>query len=180
MAICLALLTSGCFLTIKDPSSPDLISTAQPSEPLPEITPQVPPLTYAQGWDEMIILANSAKTRVSPAAHFATTRNACGREAYGAIDSQTWNPLATGSNAAVVASHLQEGLCFAIPDVPRPLDGSVQLKLKDGKLLTLFELRGNEICGPLADATLANSLLSAIHRVIQVADQEDCPHGWGS
>ncbi|MFZ9595592.1 MAG: hypothetical protein ACO3A2_05885 [Bdellovibrionia bacterium] len=180
IALAFTLFTSGCFLTIRDPKIEDSPQTAQPSEPLPAVTPSSPPLTYASGWDEMVILANSAKTRVSPAAHFATSRNACGREAYGAIALNTWNPLALGANAAATASHLQEGLCFPVPETPRYLDGSVQLKLKDGKTMTLFELRGAEICGILSNSQTASQLLTAIHQVIELADQEDCPHGWGS
>jgi hypothetical protein len=86
-------------------------------------------LQYAEGWSEIVIIANYARTTVTPAAHFATSRNGCGKEEYGAIGLEDWNALAKTINSAVLADLLTEETCFPMPDDIAKMDGTVELIL---------------------------------------------------
>jgi hypothetical protein len=92
-------------------------------------TPAASTLVYADGWSDLTIIANQAKTEVSPGGHFSTSRNACGKEAYGAIDLAEWNAIAQGANAAVAAHPLAEETCFPLPDSVTKMDGTAELTL---------------------------------------------------
>src|SRR5690242_5065026 len=101
------------------------VSPNQPPEE--ELTPTSNDVTYSSGWTEAVIVANSAKTTVDIGAHFSTTRNACGREAYGPIDLVIWNKFALNTNLA--ALKIQSGgtpYCTAPPvELNRTMDGTV-------------------------------------------------------
>src|SRR4051812_8057937 len=89
----------GCGQDNSDPvaAPPPKNSTAD----IPGIDPESQIVTSAKGWSNIVITANMAKTDVGAGAHFATTRNACGKDAYGALSLESWNNLAKNANLSV-------------------------------------------------------------------------------
>src|SRR6185503_1348063 len=71
---------------------------AAPPAPVPTETAPVADLIDADGWSDMVLTANYAETKVDIYGHFETSRNACGRESYGAFDKKTWNDVANAMN----------------------------------------------------------------------------------
>jgi hypothetical protein len=151
-----------------------------------ELMPYSSQVVYAKNWSEIIIHANFAKTTITIGAHFSTTRNACGRDAYGAIPLQAWNKLAQSINQAV-STPLGEEYCM--PEAQeldsqgyykKHVDGSVEIKLDDKKTLVLFLVRDGQICTHLKDHALAETLHQGLNNQVAQADREECPNGWGS
>lgn len=144
------------------------------------LSPTSPELVYSSGWTEMVIRANSAKTTVDPGAHFATNRNACGKDAYGAIDLEDWNALAKYTNLAIEGESRPEDHCVDPPaEANKYMDGTVEVKTPSG-IKVLFEVKDWQICTRIKDAQVSDTLLKTIEKIILQADKEDCPNGWGS
>ncbi len=146
------------------------------------------PDSLAEGWSQLIMIANYAKTTLDSMAHFNTSRNACGKDAYGAIQSsELWNQMVEYINAAIQAQPRSEAYCTpnsqeldANGYYKKSMDGNVEIKLADGSKRQLFETRGSDICTLIQDPALAKGLLSVLNQLVLIADKEDCPHGWGS
>jgi hypothetical protein len=164
---------------------------SQPAQPTPDANdpapvndqrngpPAPPEATVAKGWSELIINANSAKTTVSPFGHFATTRNACGKDAFGVVVLADWNSLAKNLNLAVEGTPAPQEYCVAIPESYPYMNDSVQVKL-ERETRTLYELKNGQICSNIQDHATADALLADVQKMILVADKEECPNGWGS
>ncbi|MCM2322760.1 MAG: hypothetical protein NDJ90_05825 [Oligoflexia bacterium] len=145
-----------------------------PAETSPGSRGNEPQSLFAEGWSDLIINANFAKTRVDHIAHFTTSRNACGRDAYGALDLPLWNKLAAAMNAALQAPALAEPRCQTVEN-PGKMDGTAEAQLTPTSKRLLFEVRGYaEVCTTIRDAAAAKSLLEAITAVVLAADREDC------
>jgi hypothetical protein len=168
-----------------DPSHSSSPNSATPGLPNDsnDLNPFSPNNVYPKGWNKVIITANSAKTTVSSAAHFTTTRNACGRDAYGAIDSESWNNLSKSLNVAVTTTLLPEETqpCVDTPDYYPYMDGTVEVELNQAnEKKTIYALKNGQICTSIPDPETSKVLLEAIHNIIKTADKEECPNGWGS
>ncbi len=151
-----------------------------PAPPVDELTPISPNVVYSTGWGEMTVNANYAKTTITLGAHFATNRNACGKDAYGSIDLELWNALAKNTNLAIQGGTRTEMNCVDPPtETYKFMDGTVEVKLAQGTR-TLYELKNGQICSSIQDKVVSDALLRAINQLIVVADKEDCPNGWGS
>ena len=166
--------------------SPQDLSDSSENTADEELSPYSPQVIYATQWSEVMIQSNFAKTTISVGAHFSTTRNACGRDAYGAIPLNSWNELAEALNQAVNTSLSEE---YCMPEaqeldqngyIKKHIDGSVQIKLESKKMLELFQAKDGMICTQLQDRKLAEKLHRSLNTQVIRADQEDCPHGWGS
>jgi hypothetical protein len=147
-----------------------------------ELSPTSSRVVYPDGWEEITINANWAKTLVNTTAHFTTSRNACGKDAYGAFDLETWNNLSKDLNAMLKMPRLQEDFCVDPPETPdyKFMDGSVELKPDNSNVKqTVFEYKDGRICSRIKDPKLSNKLLNLIQKVIIMADKEDCTNGWG-
>jgi len=156
--------------------------TPPPVEEEEELTPISSQVSYAVGWTEMIITANYAKTTVTTGAHFGTSRNACGKDAYGAIQLEVWNSLADNVNLAIEQEPSREEHCVSIPEDNLYLNRTgltVDLKMDNGNR-SLFEIKDGQICTAIKDHDASKALIEAINSVIIAADKEECPNGWGS
>jgi hypothetical protein len=178
-------LTSGCFSDDRQQSEAANIP-APPADAPSHPDPEPVPIAIAKGWTDVTIIANSAKTRIGTGAHFTTSRNACGHEAYGGIKLEDWNKMTNSLNIAIQKEPLHEDYCVSIPDptpegrMPPYMDGTVDVKTSEGTLRNIFQLKGDQICGNIPDARASDDLLSAVTQIIAAADKEDCPNGWGS
>ncbi len=143
-----------------------------------ELSPISPHVTYADGWEEVIINANQAKTKIGVGAHFGTNRNACGRDAYGSIQLEDWNMFAKYMNAAMKGQFSSEETCLDSPDT-RFMDGITEVKTGEQKKV-IYEYKGGMICTTIADPEVSKNLLKVINSLVIQADKEDCPNGWGS
>jgi hypothetical protein len=172
------LLTLGC---AAQPEVPKPIPANDQVPPGNQVVlpPQPPEATTASNWTELTIQANSAKTTVSTAAHFATDRNACGKDAYGVMGLDDWNSLANHLNVAVLQEPASTPYCVATPDSYPYMNDSVVVALTQGKR-TLYELKDGQICSTVQDHQLSDALLADIQKVIVSADKEECAQGWGS
>ena len=134
----------------------------------------------AKNWDSLNLLANFAKTQIDTAAHFVTTRNACGKDAMGSVTISTWNIIATDVNAAIVLEPLKDEnlFCIPFPDSMK-MDGTLDVALTGGKKREIYSNRGGQICSTISNPQLSNELLNAINQVVVAADREDCPNGFG-
>ncbi|OFZ19691.1 MAG: hypothetical protein A2X94_16685 [Bdellovibrionales bacterium GWB1_55_8] len=177
----LLVLVSAC-----GPSNDGSGQSAGASAPEPEVPPSTETRArYAEGWQEIEMIANFAKTKVGVAGHFVTGRNACGKEAYGALELAKWNALVESTNLAIKDEPLAEEYCIKLPEgVPgeryRVMDGIAEIKLDNGSKRTLFDTKGNETCTKIPNREAANQLITLLHAVVVAADIEDCPNGWGS
>jgi len=144
------------------------------------LDPVSPNITYADQWLEITMMANSAKTTISTVAHFSTTRNKCGKDAYGAInDLAFWNEFTKNMNIAVKAPPIADEYCVDSPSQWPRMDGTVDAKTEAGKR-SLFWVKGGQVCSTIRDPGTAAKLLAAYHKIVLLADAEDCPNGWGS
>jgi hypothetical protein len=145
-----------------------------------ELSPTSSNVVYADHWSDITITANYAKTVVDVGAHFITSRNACGKDAYGAIELELWNTISKNANLATSTPPRQEDLCIDPPtDTYKYMDGTVEIKIDDKKE-TLYEFKGGQICSRIQDPEINKKLIDSINQIIQLADKEDCPNGWGS
>ena len=147
-----------------------------------ELLPNSPAVVYASEWSEISFISNFAKTSVGVGAHFTTSRNACGKDAYGAISLQAWNALATQANYLALNPPNGPDYCVPIPDNNIYLGRaglSAEIKTDRGKFV-LYENMGNEICSKIQDHLVSDHLLQAMSQVIEAADKEDCANGWGN
>lgn len=182
---CLAMsLGTGCATRVETTQLTPTVPAEAPAHPDPG-----PTLALSSGWSEVTIKANSAKTRISSGAHLATTRNACGHPAYGGLDLDSWNKIANSLNTILQKEPLRNEYCVSIPDSwPYLVDSSndsVEVKMAEGTTRTILRLRedreeGVQICSTAQDKKASDELLSATTKIIQIADKEDCPNGWGS
>lgn len=170
ITVSLALIGLGGLLGCGSDSSSTL-KTQNPAGPSPD-------LIFAEGWNEVAITANWAKTRLDHVAHFMTTRNACGRDAGGVITLDPWNRLARGLNAYVKMQPLKEPKCFPV-ELRAKMDGTAELITPSGKR-QLIEVKGNEFCSYIPDAQVSREVFEVLDHVVQTADREECPNGWGS
>ncbi len=178
---------SICFLSACIREYPQNMNYA--GEDLPEntpidLTPYSPAVVYADGWRDAVIMANFAKTTVDVGAHFATSRNACGKDAFGAIDLATWNQFSKSLNSALKMPARTEDqyYCVSPPmDTSKWLDGTLEVNLPPPqKSRILYELRDGQICSSIQDKAVSDVLLEVVQKIIVAADREDCPNGWGS
>jgi hypothetical protein len=103
---------------------------SSPQDPNQDDTahPPGPAAIYAQGWLTIETVANSADTKLDSLGHFDTSRNACGREAYGNIDVDLWNQISDQTNKAFLSPSVADDTtnCFPRPDGNK-MDGTVDL-----------------------------------------------------
>jgi len=191
-------LMGGCSDQSNNTSPPEtpVAQPTAPTAPIDELSPTSPKVVYALGWASIEINANYAKTIVSIGSHFTTNRNACGKDAYGAIELDTWNSLAKNANLALQQPPREDTYCVDPPtDTYKYMDGTVEIKTisQDSgssgndvnnehglKSRALFEVKDGQICSTIADKAVSDALLAAINKIIVIADKEDCPNGWGS
>jgi hypothetical protein len=127
------------------------------------------------------MVANQAKTDVDSSAHFDTSRNACGREADGALAAQLWNQLANDVNLILLVPPLPDRTpnCMDIPDGNR-MDGTVDVYNDKVKREVFFYRAGDsQVCSTIQNTQLAMDMLNALTQLVTLADKEDCPNGWG-
>ncbi len=188
--ICSKLLLILIFLTLigcnggsertVNPSVPDPVPPHDTGEDNTDLNPTSPQVTYASKWTSVTLLANSAKTIIDSLGHFSTNRNACGKDAYGSIALEVWNPLAKNLNLAIEKDPPYNDYCIPIPETNNKyMDGTVEIKMEQGNR-KLYELRDNQICSTIADPQVSDILFGIINKLIIIADKEDCPNGWGS
>lgn len=140
-----------------------------------------PAVVYAEGWREFTLVANSAKTQVTIAGHFTTSRNACGYPVWGPIELTLWNKFAKAANQAVKTEFLPAGNEYCIEFPSRfKMDGTVEIKLEDEKKVRLYEMRNWEICSTLSQHALSDELLGYLNDLLILADKEECSRGFGS
>lgn len=148
----------------------------------------VAPDLAVEGWTQLIMFANSAKTTIDTMAHFNTNRNACGKDAYGVIrPSDLWNKLIKYTNLAIKNPPRTEEYCTSTHQeldsngyYKKYMDGSVQAVVDGGTKRTLFEQKGSDICTTIDDPLVSNTLFTILNQIVLIADKEDCPNGWGS
>jgi hypothetical protein len=143
-------------------------------------------ITYADGWSEVSLQANYAKTFIDSTGHYMTDRNACGQAANGAIDLAIWNKLVVAINSAIKAplAAPPTGSGSAPSSSPQncpvegdnsKMDGTMSVTLESGKQMTIFENLGpGEVCTSIADHQIAQNLYDAINVIVVLADQTDC------
>lgn len=177
MVFLLMLLSLGCG---KQNSNPSPIAPSQAIETGEELTPYSENDVYAQGWEGVVIDAFWAKTTISASAHFTTNRNACGKDAYGAIDLETWNQFAANVNKIILMTPLATETCVDPPeDTDKFMNGTVEVNLENKAKKILFEYKDWQICNKIKDPKLAKETLKIVNQLITTADKEDCPNGWG-
>jgi hypothetical protein len=196
LLLILGFIVSGCAekresTQVVPPSNDSPATTpAAPNQPAREdhsnLPPPPPEAVLATGWVEIVINANSARTTVTNVAHFSTTRNACGKDAYGVINLDVWNSLTKSLNDVSkvdpnAPSALASGTnyCVPIPETYPYMNDTVEVKSEQGKKL-LYENKDGQICSAVADPQVSNALLADIQKIILLADKEECPNGWGS
>ncbi len=146
------------------------------------------PEPIAEGWTQLTLIANYAKTTLDTVAHFNTSRNACGKDAYGAVQSvELWSQMVQAINIAIQTPPRAEEDCTPVnPELDsngyykKSMDGTVEIKLIDGTKRQLFAQRGSDMCTTLQDPVASKNLLGVLNALVLIADQEDCPNGWGS
>lgn len=143
-----------------------------------ELSPTSAGIVYAEGWDEIQMIANSAKTNVDNNGHFTTSRNACGKESFGALDTENFNKISRNMNLIGKQVLLKTPRCTPFPEGFK-MDGTAEVKMTAGKKL-VFETHGGEICSYASDPKASDELLAGLDAVVKAADKEDCPRGWGS
>jgi len=186
-SIALAMIFSSCGgASDSSPVNPPIDQSGPQATPEEELHPLSKKVIYAYGWESATIRANSARTKVTIAAHFETDRNACGKDAYGPLDLQTWNDFAQSMNQAIVSLFTQPQTAPTEYCTPSPqdysekfIDESLSVKTIQGDLF-LFENKEGELCTRIADKAIADQLTKATIKIIVAADREDCPNGWGS
>jgi hypothetical protein len=166
--------TPGCLS-----NSDSLVNAREENVPAPSTSPS-PSSTaiYAEGWNTVVIVANYAKTKVDRIGHWMTSRNACGKEADGALDLAFWNQLAHAINKGIALEPMSAPRCTPLPANTK-MDGTADVFMDHG-VRTLVEVKDSEICTTIKDEKTANDLIEAISHIVEIADKEDCPGGWGS
>lgn len=134
---------------------------------------------YAIGWNDIVIQANWAKTTVDGLGHYVTTRNACGRDASGAMDLSAWSKFVIPINNALRQEPLTAQRCVPLSERPVKMDGVAEIATDQGKRI-LIDVRNSEMCTTISDQSLAVEVLQALDLVVNLADKEECPNGWGS
>lgn len=152
----------------QEASSP---SRNSPTDNTPVTPPQVQTV-FADGWQNLVITANSAKTNLDSVAHFKTDRNACGRGADGVLELPEWNSVSQNLNVVVKQRPAQDPYCVNIPDAWPYMDNSVEVVL-DREKRTLYEVRDGQICSTISDHSVSDALLADIHKIIRFADKQD-------
>lgn len=147
------------------------------STPVAQNSP-APSAVIADGWTSLQIQANYAKTTVDSFAHWVTNRNACGKDADGALELDLWNRLVTAVNHAVAHPSLAEARCQA-NDAQSKMDGTAEVTLTEGKRILIETRDSSEICTYVNDEAQSKQLIDAINEIVLIADKEDCPFGWG-
>jgi hypothetical protein len=168
----LAGLATGCAERV-EPSFTDPAS--QPASEIPNTSPS-PAAEIASGWNEVIITAGYAETKVDVAGHFTISRNACWIAGSGAITLEAWNQLVKSINLALQTDPIDEDNCFSMPETNArwSMDGNVEVKLpRNGKRL-LMERKGNDICTRIRDLKIAKDLFKATNQLLPTAFAEDC------
>lgn len=169
--------TQGCNSGHENSAAPPPSSNTEH----PDNHQNAPEIVFATGWAAMVITANLAKTEVGVGAHFTTTRNACGKDAYGALSLEDWNNFATQANIAVQGLSQDPDYCVPLPEDDYLTRGGLSVDIKlPHETRTLYEVRGDQICSSIQNHQASDALLKAISNVISAADKEDCPNGWGS
>lgn len=177
MVFLLMLLCVGCG---KQNSNPSLSGPSQVIETGEDLTPYSEKDVYAQGWEGVVIDAYWAKTTVTPSAHFITNRNACGKDAYGAIDLETWNHFAANLNQIIAMNPSETETCVDPPtEAVKFMNGTVEVNLENKRKKILFEFKDWQICHKIKDLKVATETLNLVNQLIITADKEDCPNGWG-
>jgi hypothetical protein len=139
-------------------------------------------MIYAQGWDDIKLVANYAKTTFDSTGHIITSRNACGKDGATVLDLATWNKIAQVVNDSLTAEPGAE-YCMPIPDRQWPdrfkFDGTATVTTSSGPRIVLEAKRG-EVCTNVADHAKAADLMLTIDKIVDYADKAQCPNGWGS
>jgi hypothetical protein len=172
--------------------SDDSASSAPVNTPHANETPAptAPDLVAAQKWGQLKIQANSATTRLDYTGHYRTDRNGCGQDANGALDLDTWNPIATTINSAVAATMTTGDDNYFCPTPPTQNDRLgwpgfnrdnhvVDIQLESNTTQPLFETYQGQICTHIADHDLAQRLYDALNQLTIVADKTDCQNAPG-
>lgn len=180
-----ALCLLSCVLQISscnESNGPPASGIQNPTQPEAAPSSRVEQIVWPKDWNELALEANFAQTSFDSTGHFATSRNACGFEAYGKVELEFWNQLADALNATVLTAQVAETeeYCVAWPDSPG-MDGSVGLKLNATPPVKrpLYYAKGQEICSLFSDHRFSDKLLALLNQLVQIADKKDCPNGWG-
>ncbi|OFZ40274.1 MAG: hypothetical protein A2070_06970 [Bdellovibrionales bacterium GWC1_52_8] len=133
-------------------------------------------LIYAEGWTDIALVANWAKTSLDHLGHFFTTRNACGKDEAGAISIEHWNKLATAINQVVADEAAAEEYCIPLPEGrSRYMDGTAEVVLSNGKKLALMDsTRGTGGCSKIKNRATAEVVFETLNELVVVADKEGC------
>lgn len=183
------------------PSLPEVPSETSPKKKTSrevdrEMDPGLPNLSdkvkYVDGWREVVIhgidvQGYKAKVTVSVMAHYLTTRNACNREAYGALSLEDWNQFADAINSVTQGPPPGKKRCISVPSpMVDTIDETMDIVLSDEgakrlnkpKSIRLFEFDAEEwgICTTIPDPALSDRLLALAKRVMLVAHTEDCAY----
>ena len=163
--------------------------SAAPTQPAPApdsgsagaAAPGPPAAESAVGWQKTSTIANWAKTSVDNTGHFVTSRNACGRPADGALALEKWNSLVMAVNTALTLTPLSESKCVDIPRQSK-MDGLAEAQVgdRDTDKRQLIDARGYQLCSKIPDPQLVISIFKGMSAVVEAADKEECPNGWGS
>jgi len=177
MKIQIPLLFAGCLalvLCLGCGSSKVVEPQTQADEPGNAPAPVT--LVYAEGWTDIAMVANWAKTGVDHLGHFVTSRNACGKDESGAIALDLWNVLAKAVNEIVGAEAGSEEICLPLPqDQRRYMDGTAEVVLSNGTKIPLLDsTRGTGACSKIKNRATAEALFNALNEVVLIADKEGC------
>lgn len=144
-------------------------------------TPIAPGAEVAVGWQKISTIANWARTSLDTTGHFMTGRNACGRPADGVLSLDKWNQLVTAVNTALTLQPLAENKCVDMPRQSK-MDGlaEVQIGARETDKRALIDARGYQLCSTIPDPQLVMNIFEGMTAVVEAADKEECPNGWGS
>lgn len=144
------------------------------------LTPEAPPFLSAEGWDQLLIDAKEANTRIETNGHLITTSNMCRQKGDIPFDLPTWNALAKQLNELVKTTPATAPRCVPSPNGSWFYNkGIATLVLANGAKRPLLEYKGGEICSYVADAALSDGLIATVEKLILTADRADaqsCPN----
>lgn len=145
---------------------------------IPSSQPNESAMATATGWSELKLQANFAKTTLDAMGHFETTRNACGKDAFGVLELEPWNRLVGTLNQVATETLLTEPRCAPTENYSK-MDGVAELVTPEGKR-TIVDASGWQLCTYIRDPAFAQKVFEILEYVVLSADKEECPNGWGS
>ena len=148
--------------------------------PLPPLSPTSSQVVYAQGWNQILIQANGAKTQVTRSAHYSTDRNLCQLPGMGAFDLALWNRLASFMNKTASQPISTTPLCKEPEGTYRfGTPGLAEIEIQPNEKRTLLELKEGKLCSNFLQPEKIQEALELIEQIIALADLADassCPN----